>query len=198
MTRPVLINAGCGPVGSARLPTMFDQWQHVRVDIDPAYTPDVVASVTNLSAIPSGAADAVWSAHCVEHLYSHEVRAALTEFYRVLADDGFICVIVPDLQAVAGFIAADKLHDVIYQSAMGPITAHDMLFGFGAAIASGNISMAHRCGFTPTAMLQRMSEVPFDEVVIRRRQNLEIAVVGRKIRSNSSAERDALLAALEL
>jgi hypothetical protein len=198
MTRPLLVNAGSGAIGSARLPAMFEGWQHYRVDVDPDCQPDLVSTVTDLSAIPSGVADAVWSAHCIEHLYAHEVGQALNEFWRILADDGFACIIVPDLQAVAGYVAADQLHEVVYQSAVGPITAHDVLFGLGAAVARGHYSMAHRCGFTPSAMVQCMGGAPFGEVIIRRRPTLELAAVATKKHALSEEQREVLLSALEL
>src|SRR5438132_352426 len=114
--------------------------------------PDLLADITDLSAIKSGSADAVWSAHCIEHLYLHQVRQALEEAYRILADDGFLCVIVPDLQTIASHVAADRLHEMVYQSPAGPISAHDMIFGYGAALAQGHTNMAHNCGFTPALL----------------------------------------------
>lgn len=198
MTQPVLVNAGCGDIGSGYLPAYFDDWQVYRVDLDPACKPDLIASITDLSAIPDGVADAVWSAHCVEHLYAHEVGRALNEFWRILADDGFACIIVPDLQSVASHVAADQLHEVLYESPAGPITAHDILFGFGAAIARGNTSMAHKCGFTPSAMMQCLRSAPFAEVILRRRTNLELAALVTKKAGMTQQQRDGLLSALEL
>jgi predicted SAM-dependent methyltransferase len=197
---PVVVNAGCGPLGGARLPALFDTWQQLRVDLDPGVEPDVVASVTDLSAIPSESANAVWSAHCVEHLYAHEVSRALGEFYRILTDDGFACIVVPDLQAIASYIAADKLHAPIYSSAAGPRSAHDMVYGFGVAIAQGRVGMAHRCGFTPSLMVSRFQELPFGEILVRRRPSaLElVAVVQKKIVNWNTEKRTALLTALEL
>lgn len=198
MIAPLVVNAGCGTSVGRRLPMYFDKWRELRVDVDPAAQPDLLTSVTDLSAIPSGTAGAVWTSHCIEHLYVHEVGRALAEFYRVLSDDGFICIIVPDLQAVASYVAADRLHETLYDSAAGPITAHDILFGFGAAVAKGYTSMAHHCGFTPTTMMHYLGRVPFDEVTIRRRPSLELAAVARKKRSTLEGEREALLNALEL
>lgn len=194
----LLVNAGCGPIG-ARLPAVFDDWQELRVDVDPAVKPNIVASITDLSAIPSRSADAVWSAHCIEHLFAHDVSRALAEFHRILADDGFACVIVPDLQAIAQYIGSDRLHETIYQSAAGPITAHDMIYGLGSAIARGSTSMAHRCGFTPTVMLETLKQLPFAEIILRRRRNLELAAIARKQADPAdTATREALIAALEL
>jgi hypothetical protein len=179
---------------------MFESWEQLRVDVDEGVQPDIVASITDLSAIPDGYADALWSAHCIEHLYSHDVSLAIREVYRVLAEDGFGCLIVPDLQAIANFISGDKLHETIYMSPAGPITAHDMIYGFGAAIARGQVSMAHRSGFTPTLMLQRLQEQPFGEIMLRRRTSaLELVAVVRKRQAPyTPEERAALVSALEL
>jgi SAM-dependent methyltransferase len=195
----VLVNVGCGARNSSTLPAYFDSWQQLRVDVDASVEPDILADLTDLSPIADGSADAVWAAHCVEHLYEHQVIIALREFRRVLRDDGFVCVIVPDLQEVARYVVADRLHEPLYKSPAGPVTPHDIFFGFGAAIASGRTSMAHRCGFTP-GMLQRcFQQLPFGEVVLRRRSaDLEIAAVACVTPAKDDAERAALMSALEL
>jgi predicted SAM-dependent methyltransferase len=79
----LLVNVGCGPEGSS-LPAYFSDWRQLRVDSDDSVQPDVVTDLTDLSPIPDGSADAVWAAHCIEHLYEHPVAIALAEFQRVL------------------------------------------------------------------------------------------------------------------
>jgi len=194
----LLVNLGSGPKGAARLPALFSQWRELRVDVDARVAPDILADITDLSAIETGSIDAIWSAHCLEHLYLYQVGAAVSEAYRILAEDGFLCVIVPDLQAVAEYFAADRLHEVVYQSPAGPVMAHDMVFGFGPALARGRHSMSHKCGFTPTLLLQKLREAPFAEIVLRRRPNHELAAVARKRAATDEAEREAFLATLEL
>jgi hypothetical protein len=194
----VLVNLGSGPKGSSPLPAIFAEWRELRVDIDANAAPDILADATDLSAIESGSADAVWSAHCIEHLYLHQVGTAIAEVYRILADDGFLCVIVPDLQAIAEYIATDRLHEVVYQSPAGSVTAHDILFGFGPFLAQGYSGMAHKCGFTPTLLAQKLREAPFAQIVLRRRANHELAGVACKRAPADEAAREALLAALEL
>jgi SAM-dependent methyltransferase len=195
----VVVNVGCGPPNASDLPAYFDGWHQLRVDVDRAMHPDIVADLTDLSPIPDASAHAIWASHCVEHLYEHQVPLALREFRRVLRDDGFVCIIVPDLQSVASYLVADRLHETLYESDAGPITPHDIVFGFGAAIAVGRTSMAHRCGFTP-AMLQRsFSELRFGEVMLRRRSGeLELVAIARATAARDNAEREALMAALEL
>ncbi len=194
----LLVNLGSGPKGSARPPPMFADWRELRVDIDAKVAPDILADVTDLSAIESGSVDAVWSAHCLEHLYLYEVGPAIAEVYRILADDGFLCVIVPDLQTIADYIASDRLHEVVYESPAGPVIAHDILFGFGPHLAQGRIKMAHNCGFTPTLLLQKLREAPFAQIVLRRRSGHELGGLACKRAPADEAEREALLAALEL
>jgi SAM-dependent methyltransferase len=195
----VLVNVGCGARNSSSLPRYFDTWQQLRVDVDPSVQPDILADLTDLSPIPDASADAVWAAHCIEHLYAHQVKLALSEFRRVLREDGFVCVIVPDLQIVAQYVAADRLHEALYDSPAGPVTPHDIVFGFGAAIAGGRISMAHRCGFTPSMLQRCFNELPYGEVLLRRRSaDLELVAVARAIPAKDESDRAALMAALEL
>jgi SAM-dependent methyltransferase len=194
--RPLVLNAGSGEPGNGALPEYFKGWRQTRVDVDPLAQPDLVASVADLSAIPDGSVDAVWCAHCIEHLFVHEVPRALAEFRRVMAAGGFACIIVPDIQGIAEWIAEDRLHETIYESASGPVTAHDMLWGFGPAIAQGNVAMAHRCGFTPTHFLNHLNSAGFAEIVLRRRSNLELRALVLAQASASDERRDALMQAL--
>jgi SAM-dependent methyltransferase len=197
---PVVLNAGAGAHegGGATLPDYFKGWRQLRIDVDPLTKPDLVASVADLSAIPDGSVDAVWCAHCIEHVFAHEVPRALAEFRRVLVASGFACIIVPDLQAIGEWLSGDRLHETIYQSPAGPVTPHDMLWGYGPAIAQGSIAMAHRCGFTPTLLLRQLEKAGFLEIVLRRSSNLELRALVLPQLTGSSARRDELMTALAL
>jgi SAM-dependent methyltransferase len=195
----VLVNLGSGPSDAISLPAYFDEWKQLRVDVDPVVEPDILADLTDLSPIPDNHADAVWASHCIEHLYEHQVMTALNEFRRVVRDDGFVCVIVPDLQAVANYVAADRLHEPIYESPAGPVSAHDIFFGYGTAIASGRPSMAHHCGFTPGALQRCFEQLAFGEVLLRRRvESLELVALARVRPPKDADEREALFSALAL
>jgi hypothetical protein len=117
---------------------------------------------------------------------------------RVLKSEGFACILVPDLQTIAQYVAADRMDDVIYTSPIGPITAHDVLFGYGPAIAGGKLAMAHRSGFTPTAMVNHLKRANFSQFVLRRRPSLELAVIARKTPWSDPAEHETLLRQLGL
>ncbi|AWK90204.1 class I SAM-dependent methyltransferase [Azospirillum thermophilum] len=169
--RKTVLNVGCGPRGTSAIGPLFpaETWQEVRLDIDPGVGPDVVASMTDMSPIPDGSMDAVWSSHNLEHLHAHEVPGALGEFLRVLRPGGMLMLFVPDLQAIAQIVAEDRLDDPLYMSSVGPVSPLDIIFGFGAAIAAGNHFMAHRTGFTPKVLGRVLQEAGFEPVAIWRR-----------------------------
>jgi len=150
-----VLHVGCGAPDPRKLPPAFfapGEWREVRLDIDPAVAPDIEASITDMAAVDSASVDAVWSAHNLEHLFAHEVPAALAEFRRVLRPGGFALVTVPDLQQAAALVAEDRLTEAAYVSPAGPIAPLDMLYGHGASIAGGNVFMAHRTGFTARSL----------------------------------------------
>ncbi len=198
-TERVVVNVGCGPLSAGDLPEYFADWTKLRVDVDLSVKPDIVADLTDLSPIADGSADAIWASHCIEHLFEHQVPTALAEFRRVLRADGFACIMVPDLQTVANYVAADRMHEPLYDSPAGPVTPHDIVFGFGAAIASGRESMAHRCGFTPTMLQRAFAKMTFGEVLLRRRtERLELVALARVSPAPSDEARQALITALGL
>ena len=141
----------------------------MRVDVDPAAQPDVVASMTDLAQIASESADAVYSSHSIEHLNAHEVPVALKEFVRVLRPSGFLLITCPDLQEVCRLVANDLLIETAYVSPAGPIAAIDMLYGHRPSIAQGQSSMAHRCGFTAKVLLGTLQAAGFASAVVARR-----------------------------
>lgn len=161
-----LLHVGCGPARPERLPACFQTiaWQETRLDIDPNVKPHLIGSITDLHAVASGSVDALWSSHNLEHLHSYEVPVALAEFKRVLKPDGFALISVPDLRAIAQHIARDQLSQTLYQSASGPISALDVVFGHQASLASGNHYMAHRTGFTASTLGQNLLDAGFEEV----------------------------------
>lgn len=160
---PVFLHVGCGQNTKVRTTRALNtpDWKELRLDIDPAVTPDIVGSMTDMRAVPDGSVDAIYSSHNIEHLYPHEVPVALAEFRRVLKPEGFAIVTCPDLQAVAELIAQDKLTQPAYQSPAGPISPLDILYGHRPALARGNLFMAHRTGFTLSSLMHTFKAAGF-------------------------------------
>jgi predicted SAM-dependent methyltransferase len=148
------LHVGCGNFDKANTTPCFatEDWQEIRLDIDEAAHPDIIATMTDMSAVKSESVDAIFSAHNIEHLYSHEVPLALAEFLRVLRPQGIAVINCPDLQAAAALIAEDRLLDEAYRSPSGPITPFDIVYGFRPSITAANTYFAHHCGFTKKAL----------------------------------------------
>jgi SAM-dependent methyltransferase len=165
------LHVGCGPARKEQAGPGFwgEEWQELRLDIDPSVQPDIVGTMTDMSAIVDESVDAVYSSHNIEHLYPHEVPLALAEFRRVLKDDGFVVLTCPDLQSVAALVAEDKLTEPAYVSPAGPIAPLDILYGLRSAMAAGNLYMAHRCGFTMRVLMGTLQAAGFKGVVGRQR-----------------------------
>lgn len=177
------LHVGCGPV---RIDPATQQaqrfkgfgaqdWRELRLDIDPQVKPDVVGSMTDMSAVPSASVDAVYSSHNIEHLYPHEVPVALAEFRRVLRSDGLAIITCPDLQSVCALVAEDRLTEAAYVAPVGPIAPMDILYGLRTAMGAGNLFMAHRCGFTLKVLLATLQAAGFAKVVgLRRAQAFDL------------------------
>ena len=161
-----LLHIGCGPKYKDRTTRGFnnDDWYEIRLDIDPTVNPDVTGTMTDMSEVGNVSVDAIFSSHNIEHLYPHEVPLALSEFVRVLNDDGFVVITCPDLQSVCALVAQDKLTDSAYESPAGPIAPIDMLYGHRPAMSQGNLFMAHRCGFTRKVLQGTLQAAGFKTV----------------------------------
>lgn len=168
---PVFLHVGCGAKTKQRTTAAFagPEWSEIRLDIDPAVRPDIQGTMTDLGSVASASVDAIFSSHNIEHLYPHEVPKALAEFHRVLNSRGFLVVTCPDLRSVAQMVAEDRLTDVAYQSAVGPITPLDMMYGHRPQLANGNLFMAHRCGFTQKVLVGTLRAAGFRGVVSQSR-----------------------------
>lgn len=160
------LHVGCGPKHKDQTTRAFNQadWRECRLDIDASVNPDVVGTMTDMSAVPDGSVQAVFSSHNIEHLYPHEVPVALAEFLRVLSDDGFVVITCPDLQSVCKLVADDKLTEPAYVSPAGPIAPIDILYGHRPPMARGNLFMAHRCGFTQRVLVGTLQAAGFKMV----------------------------------
>lgn len=165
------LHIGCGPKRKDQTTRGFNNsgWQELRLDIDASVSPDIVGTMTDMSAVTDASVDAIFSSHNIEHLYPHEVPVALKEFLRVLKPDGFLVITCPDLQSVCALIAEDKLLEPAYVAPAGPIAPLDILYGHRPAMSEGNLFMAHRCGFTQRALIGTLQGAGFMSIASKRR-----------------------------
>ena len=158
-----VLHVGCGPKRLAQTPFRGLDWQEIRLDINPAVDPDVLGTMTDMGGVQAGSVDAVFSSHNIEHLYPHEVPLALAEFRRVLKSSGFALITCPDLRSVCQLVAEDRLTEAAYTSPAGPIAPIDILYGHRSAMQSGNLYMAHRCGFTEKVLNATLQAAGFQQ-----------------------------------
>ncbi len=168
----VFLHVGCGHSRKEHTVSGFmgDDWREIRLDADASVQPDIVGTMTNMSAVPDGRADAIYSSHGLEHLYWHDVPHALAEFHRTLTDDGFAIVTCPDLQAAAKMIAEDRLFDTAYESPAGPITPFDILYSYRPFVQANPEWMSHHCGFTLSTLTKLLKDAGFASVYGLRRE----------------------------
>ncbi len=169
--KKVLLHVGCGYAGRSPLGPGFkaDVWREIRLDADPLVKPDVIGTITDLSAVPTQSVDAVFSSHTLEHLYWHEVPLALAEIRRVLKPNGFTLAWVPDLQAAARWIAEDRPFEVLMGSANDAVTPFDIVYSHRALVGRDKPHMAHHCGFTMSTLVGVHQQAGFRSVIARPR-----------------------------
>lgn len=163
-----VLNVG-GNNKSIALPEEFIGWEHVLLDIDPAGQPDLVCDARKLDTLPAATFDAVYCSHNLEHYHRHEVPRVLAGFRHVLKPGGYTLVRVPDLREVLE-LAVERnleLEDVLYHSPAGPVTVHDIVFGFGPEIErSGNDFYAHKTGFSHASLTRCLTRAGFEHVFV--------------------------------
>jgi len=166
--KQLVLHVGCGPRDHFTLHESFrgPEWHEVRLDVDPAMKPDVVASITDMSPVASDSVDAVFSHHNIEHVFAHEVPLALAEFLRVLRPGGEALISTPDLQSVARVIASGRLEETLYRADVGEITPLDVVYGLRCDIERGRAYMAHRTGYTARTLGLRLHQAGFADVQI--------------------------------
>ena len=99
------------------------------------------ATATALSDYDGDKFDSIYSSHNLEHFYPHDVPKVLSGFLEVLKSDGFVDIRVPDITSVLKTVVDNgmELDDVLYISPAGPISAHDVIYGWGAEIERSGV-----------------------------------------------------------
>lgn len=153
-----VLNVG-GNSKAIPLPPQYAEFEHLLLDIDPKGQPDILCDARNLLSLEAAQFDAVYCSHNLEHYHRHEVPAVLRGFLHLLKDGGFAHIRVPDVHEVMRLTIERGLdvEDALYQSAIGPITVLDVLYGYGVEIErSGHDFFAHKTGFTQKSLQKAM------------------------------------------
>jgi SAM-dependent methyltransferase len=151
------------------IPPHYDGWEHLRLDVDPRCEPDIVCDARALDSLPAGQFDAVYCSHNLEHYYRHDGAKVLRGFIHVLKNDGFAEIRVPDLRSVMQRVVEQNLdvNDILYLSAVGPISVQDVIYGLGTEIEqSGSDFYAHKTGYSSNTLGQALTHAGFGGVFV--------------------------------
>lgn len=157
MEKGLLLHVGCG--GNPIPDWAIGRYDEVRLDISPDNSPDILASMTDMGDI--GLFDGIYCSHALEHLSPHEVDIALAEFHRVLVPEGFVVVLVPDLEGV------HATEEVLYEVPCGPITGLDLIYGLRKLIPFMPY-MAHKIGFVKDTLQSALDRAGFSQTIVTR------------------------------
>jgi hypothetical protein len=174
MDQKKVLHAGCGIY-----PIIKDfqgpEWKEIRLDNDPAVNPEIIAAITDLNMIGEAEFDAIWAPHTIVRIYPHEVLPALKEFYRILKNQGGLYMALPDLQSVAEYVHKGNFEGLLYNSAAGPISPIDVIYGFRKTMGEGSLSSAHKTGFIAHTMANHLKEAGFQDITVERK-NFDLVV----------------------
>lgn len=136
----LLLDVGCGEYGPH-----FQDYEIVRLDLDPTVQPDIVADARQIPE-PDGKYDVIYASHVLEHFGFKWTVNILKEWIRVLKVGGKLVITVPNLEW-----AAEK----ILQAKDGKIDQFDKeraMFMFFSAQKDGGAEDYHKAGFTPKSL----------------------------------------------
>ena len=86
----------------------------VNIDINPKWSPDVVADGASMPMFADGSADVIVLSHTLEHYGLGEAQSMLKECHRILAYGGSLIASTPDLDALARAWLEGRIDDYIY------------------------------------------------------------------------------------
>ena len=167
-TRPRVLNVG-GGTKSIAIPSYYDGFNHLLLDIDPRGSPDVLCDARDLQSLEARQYDAIYCSHNLEHYYKHDGDDVLKGFIHVLKEEGFADIRVPDIGAVMrAFVQKGMdIEDTLYVSAGRPIAVRDVIYGWAVEIeSSGEDFYAHKTGFTPKSLNACLINAGFQTVFV--------------------------------
>jgi len=154
--------------GKKSVPPLYETWSYEVLDIDPDTKPDILMNACNLHELEAEQYDAVYSSHSLEHFYEYQAKKLLKDMYNVLKPDGFAEIWVPDLFAAISHVVKEGLgfNDTLIISKKGPISLHDMMYGFGEKLEEQKTDYyAHKAGYSREKLIAFCNEAGFNTTI---------------------------------
>lgn len=164
---------------ATKIPPHYTGWELLSAGPEKAAKPDIVVDPRQLTTLPGGSFDAVYSAHNLQVYAPHDLGRVLAGFRHLLKPDGFVEIRVPDLGAIMRVAVERKLdiEDVLYTSPAGPVTVRDAIYGFARSVRAAPNRFAHHTGFSRKSLQGMLGAAGFAAAALLRPRALEIAVV---------------------
>ncbi len=146
-----MIGLNCGS-GQRRFSAGIEssiEW--INIDINPKWTPDIVADWNDLSMFQDASVDYVVSHHSLEHVGCGEGDGFIREAHRVLKPGGSLLVFVPDMKALAQRWLTGQLAEQIYMTNV-----------YGAYM--GDEADRHKWGWSRQGLFDYLKKFPFRDV----------------------------------
>ncbi|WP_216330668.1 methyltransferase domain-containing protein [Rhizobium sp. X9] len=123
---------------------------YLTVDIDPGMKPDIVADITNMTAVADGSCSEIVAGHVLEHIDWPDSFLAFAEFARALEVGGTLKIAVPDMNALLRMmLSGDSAFHVV-----------GLIYGVGGRV---NKFEQHRYGYTIGMLIDILETLGFGE-----------------------------------
>jgi hypothetical protein len=164
-----LLHLGISSAQAGRFPAGLTPalWEVVRADTDAGVQPDIRTTLPTLERIEPGVYDAVWMPHLLQRLFLFDGAQVLTRIFRLLREEGFVLLTLPDGQLAATYLAHARAHEPLFEAAAGAVTAHDLLYGFGKNMEHGHLHLAHRAAYSGEALSLMLREAGFCNITVK-------------------------------
>jgi ubiquinone/menaquinone biosynthesis C-methylase UbiE len=125
------------------------------------------ANATRHLPVGNDSCDVVYSSHMVEHLYTYEVPAFLSEAWRVLCPGGILRLAVPDLRRKAESYLRDHDGDSFIQSTMlADFWMTDRLWKSKLRYLLCGAPSCHKWMYDGQSLIARMQSAGFEDCII--------------------------------
>lgn len=145
------LHIGCADV---RLPG------YVNIDCRETSATDIVSPAWDIRGVPPGTVSEIYSRHMLEHLDPDDASKALVHWHSLLAPDGVIHVIVPDIEFHAKQLLG--LEESKFPDQMQH--AHAGFWGWRVESRGGSREDAHRWGYTIATLSKELALAGFHNI----------------------------------
>lgn len=130
----------------------------LNVDIRKTNATDIVSPAWDITGIKPRTVDLIYSRHTLEHLDPNDARLALKHWLELLKDDGYLHVVVPDIEfhakQILGLAEAENFNDQLQHAYAG-------FWGWRDESRGGSKEDAHKWGYSEKLLFAELGNAGF-------------------------------------